>query len=141
MSEHFMKVCKVCRSVYAFAIGEGNVLAACNRLRNTREQGQIVCSGRLDAIQHVRTKDPAFLSIEMPCITLPNGECVSPFDCVHGPPLTSAEFQSVLDNDIRDFIRPYKEVIRKFLKASQGTYALTAIDITVARDLIDDSGV
>lgn len=59
---------------------------------------------------------------------------------MHGPPLNVVEFRDLIVTEFQPY-HSSKDLLKKFLLASQGKYLLTAIDITAARDLTDDNGI
>ena len=74
---------------------------------------------------------------EKMCVKLPNGECISPFKCAHGPMLQIGQFRDLVVAEFSPLFSA-KKLLKKFLLASQGKYTLTPEEISSARDLTDD---
>ena len=143
MTEHFLKVCVRCHRVSAYRVEASRrndpVMEKCLAIE-LREGRAVRCEGKLEALKKIRLKEELADTpyAEEQCLTLPNGECISPFGCVHGPALTMEELQIVLSAEVLLILEPYKKSLKQYVEAARGAYTLSASDIGTARDLTSD---
>jgi hypothetical protein len=131
------------------------VPARCEALiRTTRNAESVMASYAFDrcngALEQLVLAEPHVLTGR--CVTLANGECVSPWACVHGGDMTPSDLLAVMQRLMRDsaaterqqceeLLESMRRSLRTLMRAVKGQHKLTSDELMQARDLADTSGI